>query len=225
MTFLSTEFGVGQPPLSPSPSAQPGDRLDKGYDYVALGHSCGATLWMQLVSSIGASLPPTVRRPVAAGLAAGIYDLPAFLHAHAEVPAYGEIVRGAFGGEEWARREASPVCVGEYGPEGWPEGWLCVLGHSGEDELLEVGQVMAMAGKLGLDGWVAEDWKAYGGKGPEEVEKPKGGEGVSEEERDVDESERKVVLWRMKGGHDDLWRDGVQLTGMMKFLVERIFDG
>ncbi|KAK7535818.1 Alpha/Beta hydrolase protein [Phyllosticta citribraziliensis] len=83
--------------------------------FVLLGHSCGATLALQVLPHLeeAGALPRAV-----AGIS-GIYDVPRFAANHGDVPVYAEILAGAFGGDggsvddamraAWA--EASPVRV------------------------------------------------------------------------------------------------------------------
>ncbi|KAK8156159.1 Alpha/Beta hydrolase protein [Phyllosticta citrichinensis] len=83
--------------------------------FVLLGHSCGATLALQVLPQLAEeqALPRAV-----AGIS-GIYDVPRFAANHGDVPVYAEILAGAFGGDgdsvddamraAWA--EASPVRV------------------------------------------------------------------------------------------------------------------
>lgn len=165
--------------------------------WIGVGHSCGATLLLQL------SLVCKEEKGVRLGarglvLLAGIYDVPVFLEEHAppKCPAniaaiYKDIVVGAFGEDERVWEEMSPVGVGKR--ELW--GRRVVLGYSAEDELVEAKQREVMLGRYVDEGWV----------------------------RDGDGKTEKVVEVRdLKMGHDEVWEDGVQIADLIAEMVAKM---
>lgn len=163
--------------------------------WIGVGHSCGATLLLQLVASIGVPLAP-LPAPRALVLLEGIYDLPLLLRNHAPPacpPAIADIYRdfvcGAFG-DEAGYAGASPV-AGTYVAETWERGGLVVLAHSAEDELVEEEQRAVMARRLEEEGWTLEE-----GSG-----------------------KRTVELRDLKGGHDEIWEDGSQIAELIAEVV------
>ncbi|KAF2145387.1 uncharacterized protein K452DRAFT_348969 [Aplosporella prunicola CBS 121167] len=119
--------------------------------FVLVGHSCGATLGAQVVfDDEEEEEGDEVGRPVALVGVAGIYDLLGLVHRHEGVPAYREFVEAAFGAEEGAWREASPV---EMAGTGSPLR-VVVLAHKlqgGHDELWERGVEVARAVGVALE--------------------------------------------------------------------------
>lgn len=121
------------------------DRQSGAWSYVLVGHSCGATLALQ--AAIKLKLPP-----VAVAGIAGIYDIPTFAQNHVDVPVYGEILAGAFGGgpidqsmkKRW--EEASPAHAVKQHDSGWGLRRL-VLAQSRADELVEWEQTELMRGQ------------------------------------------------------------------------------
>lgn len=112
--------------------------LHRQYDlsagYVLIGHSCGATIGMQLCLGAPDELPsPTV----VVGLC-GIYDIAALVKAHADQPVYTEFVISAFGDDRHDWLLASPARAR------WEEhnmrGKKFIIAHSVDDELVERAQ-------------------------------------------------------------------------------------
>ena len=180
--------------------------------WVGAGHSCGATLLLQLVAGIG--LAPEEARQVGRGpeglvLLCGIYNIPLLLRNH-DPPAcpkhiseiYYEFVAGAFGENRDSYRHVSPV-AGKYDAEQWREGKLMVLAHSYEDELIERQQRDVMCVALDREGWgiVMEE-----------------GDG----EADVREGSRVLEVRDLKGGHDWIWEDGEQVAKLLADVVGRL---
>ncbi|KAF2842496.1 alpha/beta-hydrolase [Patellaria atrata CBS 101060] len=173
-----------------------------GWGWVVVGHSCGAMMGLQLLHQLR-DIDLGIERDmdgVAGGLSMplgvvgleGIYDLEAFVRNHEE-KVYREIVTNAFGDEEgW--REASPAVMGGFGREIWREGRVVVLGHSGEDELVEREQVERMVGRL-----VGEEW---------------------EEER----GERRLLVVKLWGKHDEIWEEGTQVADAIGAAVLDLAD-
>lgn len=187
--------------------------------WVAVGHSCGATLALQLCmdrawTAAGHPLDAEAAAAAAAAAAAegeraaappvavvgleGLYDLPLLARNHEGEPVYGEILRGAFGGDEGVWRAASPVS-GRF-ESSWPRGRVVVLGQSVEDELVEWEQVEVMAGLLRGQGWMER----------EEGE----GEGRPAKE---------LVVMGLKGSHDGIWEEGAQLARAIEVAVAGLF--
>jgi kynurenine formamidase len=192
--------------------------------WIGAGHSCGATLLLQLAAGIGLDVPnanadanananalPPATGPEALVLTAGIYNVPLLLanHAPPACPAeiariYADIVTGAFGADSAAYRAVSPV-AGAYGPAAWPEGRLVVLAHSYEDELVERAQRDVMCVVLDRQGWAivmeeGDDEGVLGTRG------------------------RVLEVRDLKGVHDFVWRDGEQLARLLADAVLRLVE-
>ena len=166
------------------------------HPWLAVGHSCGATLLLQAMQSL-MSDPPSRQPyetshawppPSALLLCAGIYSLPRLVAAH---PDYVAMVENAFGPdrERWQRASpaAAPNC-GAWAGRSTPTVLLC---HSDDDELVDWGQLQAMADCLGEHGWAvrASDW-----------------EGCPPDGRST--AAGTLVLLKLAGQHDDAWRTG-----------------
>ncbi|OCK85923.1 alpha/beta-hydrolase [Lepidopterella palustris CBS 459.81] len=169
----------------------------RGYEWVGVGHSCGATMLLQLVTSMGQANILSVCRPVALILLAGIYDLPVFLQNHSAPKVstetqrvYTEIIEGAFGTDKRRWLSASPV-AGDYSPETWSKGRMVVLAHSKEDELVEEEQVNRLVEVLERQGW-----------------------GVG----------RQLLERELKGGHDFVWEDGEQVAALIEQVTLMLFE-
>ena len=123
-----------------------------GEQYVLVGHSCGATLAMQIVmglwteqkTSVGESTD--LKMPLAVVGVEGIYDLNLLAINHKDVPMYREFIERAFGRDEEDWRKASPVS-GEF-KNSWQNARVVVLAWSAEDELVEGMQRSAMVQAL-----------------------------------------------------------------------------
>ncbi|KAF2729766.1 hypothetical protein EJ04DRAFT_397758, partial [Polyplosphaeria fusca] len=174
---------------------------EQAFQWVGIGHSCGATLLCQVVSGLGLPSPTIIPKPVALILLAGIFDLGLMWTNHrppgtpAEVAdIYTALLTGAFGHEHEVWDAVSPV-RGKYNEQVWAEGrevWVC---HSDEDELVEGQQGEAMVARMVECGWHVE------------------GEG--------DET-RVLVRRRLKGAHDDVWEGGTQIAALIGDVVERL---
>jgi len=162
-------------------------------DYILVGHSCGATLALQVAMSRHWSSIPSMRLFPPIGIVAleGLYDMPALVKYHGDMPAYEAFVTKAFGpeyvndqGEKidvW--RSISPT-AGNY-DESWKEGRLVLLAHSHEDELVEWEQVELMRDLFVRQGWRVD------------------GEGEGKQGRDLH-------MLELKGKHDQVWEEGVE---------------
>ena len=111
---LRVEYGVGGRMVeSESAAAEDGQGYD-GYDWIAVGHSCGATMLFQLAMGLMAGEDGRdpfglgVAKPVALVGLAGIYDLPLLVRSH-EDPYYRAFVGSAFGADEAVWAAVSPV--------------------------------------------------------------------------------------------------------------------
>ncbi|RMZ69064.1 alpha beta-hydrolase [Pyrenophora seminiperda CCB06] len=182
--------------------------------WIGVGHSCGATLLMQLVSGIGLDKTidmPTIVGPEALILLEGIYNIPLMLQNHSPPVCpepistiYKTLVKGAFGDDdEHVYMKVSPV-AGKYNAQQWPEGRLLVICHSYEDELVERAQRDVMCVALDREGWsiVME---------------------VGDEEDEVRAEGRRVLNVRdLRGTHDWVWEDGKQIATLIAEVVGRL---
>ncbi|KAF2234664.1 alpha/beta-hydrolase [Viridothelium virens] len=201
LRWLKTEWGV----------------RDGGY--VLVGHSCGGTMAMQIMTSEGRKWKtreqvkalsgekgeegkdtpmPRVVMPVEA-----ITDLPKLVANHAEQNMYEDFVVGAFSKEREVWEEASPT-KGTYRGEKWRDASLVILAHSKEDELVEWEQC-----DLLLDVLKAQGWKEKG----------------SQIEADGKVSkEPGVRVLELRGKHDEIWEDGRELSRAINIAVERVME-
>ncbi|KAL6708495.1 hypothetical protein ACN47E_002758 [Coniothyrium glycines] len=177
--------------------------------WIGAGHSCGATMLLQLVAGLGLARAVSPG-PDALLLLEGIYNFPLLLKNH-QPPScpehvsriYADFIAGAFGSDPAAYLAVSPV-AGRYGREVWPEGRLVVVCHSYEDELVERGQRDVLCVALDREGWsiVME-------------------EGDEEDEVRA-EGSRVLNVRDLKGGHDWIWEDGVQIAKLIAEIVQRV---
>jgi len=132
-------------------------------NYILAGHSCGATLSLQVAMS-QATRPPLPHSgsgnkdngtkpypPLAIVGIEGIYDLPALVAYHTAHPIYETFAIGAFGPDREVWKDVSPT-NGRFN-ESWSGGRLVLLGHSREDELVEWEQVELMEASLRKQGF------------------------------------------------------------------------
>ncbi|KAL4914177.1 hypothetical protein BDW62DRAFT_220271 [Aspergillus aurantiobrunneus] len=170
-----------------------------GNRYILMGHSCGATLAFQAVmgclSAVQRYECGGYESPVAILGMAGIYDLRLLRDSHRDVSAYQEFIEGAFGGEEGVWDAASPGVVGGgEGVEGWKEGRVVVLAHSGGDTLCDVAQ------SDGMKRFLSEWEKAVSGS--------RGG--------------REVHFLSIQGEHDEAWEKGGELARGILFTLSKL---
>ncbi|KAL1633690.1 Kynurenine formamidase [Diplodia intermedia] len=194
LRWLRSEYGVGGESGPDGPPAR---------DWVAVGHSCGATLACQLVADgwLDGSEFDMVRAPVGVAGLCGLYNLPLLAENHADCPAYEEFLQAAFGGDESVWLRASPtVLAAKMGEERWKKGRCVVLASSAEDELVEGMQRDVMARALEERGWV----RSADGVGPDG---------------------RELVLLDVEGRHDDAWREGRGVARAIEVLIGRLFGG
>jgi kynurenine formamidase len=155
-----------------------------GNNYIIVGHSCGATLACQavvkdVVYSINSKIWEGVK--LLKGLIGleGIYDIPALVKAHKDIPIYQECIERAFGLDKEISCLVSPT-AGQF-QKTWTECVLAIIAHSDEDDLVEKNQADLM--KKVLEQWAGED--GIGGR-----------KGVL------------LVDQEIKGKHDDIWKGG-----------------
>lgn len=169
------------------------EKYSFGNRYVLIGHSCGATLALQVAMKRfwGSQYDPTaalelnVEPPLAVLGISGIYDIPGLVEDNAAQPAYRDLVVNAMGSDRKVWKEASPV-NGDY-EDGWQDGKLAVLVHSEDDELVAMKQPETM-------------WKVLGEQGFSEKA---GGEKT-----------RKFI--KVQGvKHDEIWEDGRALADVI----------
>jgi kynurenine formamidase len=167
--------------------------------WIGVGHSCGATLLSQYVASIGLNHPCSTH-PKGLILLEGIYSIPLFLENH-QPPAcpenisriYEEIIQGAFG--DASNIDAVSPVSGSYTESTWPGARLVILGHSAEDELVEIAQRDVMLAKLKQDGW-ADEYKSPRSKAAE--------------------------IRNLTNGHDEIWQDGSQIAEMINEMIDTL---
>lgn len=169
------------------------EKYSFGNRYVLIGHSCGATLALQVAMKRfwGSQYDPTaalelnVEPPLAIVGVSGIYDIPGLVDDNAAQPAYRDLVVNATGSDRKVWQDASPV-NGDY-EDGWQDGKLAVLVHSEDDELVAMKQPQTM-------------WEALGQQGF--------GESAGSEKT------RKFV--KVQGvKHDEIWEDGSALADVI----------
>ena len=149
--------------------------------YVLVGHSCGATLALQvavkrywgLQYESTYALEHNVKPPVAIVGLEGIYDVQAFDRNHRDQPIYKDFLDNAFGSADWG--VISPTS-GRFG-DSWPDGKLVVIAHSSADELVEPEQAKLIQACLAAQGWQESD-------------------------------QRRVKFVELNSGHDEVWQTG-----------------
>lgn len=177
-----------------------------GSRYLLVGHSCGATLALQVAmkqdwggaTSTGSEKPVA---PVAVLGVEGLYDLPALVSYHADISAYREFVTTAFGPDSEVWAAVSPAVSAEgLSQAHWPEGRLVVIAHSHEDELVEWEQVERMQQALKTQGFRS------------------GAAGEASATRDC----RQVGLLELHGGHDQVWEEGTELARAVEWTLQEL---
>ena len=180
-----------------------------GNRYVLVGHSCGATLAFQAISKLDCQtemMPQTIPRPIAIVGVAGIYSLRLLRDTHAQsqfAHVYQRFITDAFGTSDENKWDAlSPVNIlanGVVDPTSTGTGSnsrrrprLIVLAHSTGDELVDIPQVDVMKSAITTSGWM---------------------------ERERGEL---MVLDDLQDTHDDIWRRGVELAGVISRTVDRV---
>ena len=129
-----------------------------GSSYILLGHSCGATLAFQALMDPARWDPKhpaeiNIAKPLALISLNGIHDLPRLIKApgtsHANlVPVYGAFTRGAFGDDETAWIDVSPISFQDLAREWGVRDAKVVLVQSKEDSLVPYHQLEDMMNML-----------------------------------------------------------------------------
>ncbi|EMD00813.1 hypothetical protein BAUCODRAFT_29193 [Baudoinia panamericana UAMH 10762] len=167
--------------------------------YVLVGHSCGATLALQVAMKRywGAQYESTfalelnVVPPVAILGVEGVYDLPALVSDHSDQLIYRDFVKNAFGSDEATWAAASPARYVDF-EDSWPDGRLVVLAHSLEDELVEFEQPDLQRHLLERQGWSTEP------------------------------GDRQLRVVDLHGTHDGVWQDGTELARAIETTVQSV---
>ncbi|TKA28682.1 hypothetical protein B0A50_03009 [Salinomyces thailandicus] len=174
------------------------DTFHFSHEYLLVGHSCGATLALQVAMSRNwaahrestQASQPNVVPPVAILGVEGLYDLPALVENHSDQPVYKDFVANAFGPDEAQWAATSPTS-GDY-EASWPTGKLVVLAHSREDELVEWDQVDRMHRALRTQGF------------------------------DEAQGDQRLKLVELSGKHDQVWQEGRELARAIQETVQVI---
>ncbi len=176
--------------------------------YLLVGHSCGATMAMQVAMGLrwtaaGPVVPGSSGEGDVEGLAAdvippmailgidGIYDIKLLRDTNRQELMYQNFLVAALGSneEEWV--DSSPARWRRYA-ESWREGRLVILAHSHEDELVDWGQVEAME-RCWREGQLRDKDCQSAGEGTR----------VPVEMR----------LVEIQGKHAEIWQKGVGMAG------------
>ncbi|KAI0525673.1 alpha/beta-hydrolase [Xylaria bambusicola] len=163
-----------------------------GGDYVLVGHSAGAALAFQLLTTSSPSATAT-EHPVPPAAIVGFEGLYDFTAVDARYGgAYATFLRGAFGDDPENWDAAAPIkFTGNYA-ENWPGGKFILLGWSPDDTLVDEPEADNMARRLrDVDGFVNE------GQGGELGEKTL------------------LLLKDVRGDHDEIWRSGEHVSRMV----------
>jgi kynurenine formamidase len=135
LAFLRREYRVGE--------------AEGETPYVLYGHSCGATLALQTVMGIECG-PNKDEVPVPSAIVGlqGIYDLVGLNQRFNG--AYREMIAGAFGDDEEAWKQVSPVRFTGKFSETWSESnkGLFMLAYSRADEWIDEAEIDAMEARL-----------------------------------------------------------------------------
>lgn len=172
------------------------DRAKFGSRYMLVGHSCGATLALQVAmdhqrwAKAPARKTMKVEKPQYLLGLNGLYDLPGLVHAPGTkhehlIPIYQAFIELAFGGDETSWREASPNNIQDWSSE-WPDGIEIILGQSKEDTLVPYKQTGDMLKIL----------RATGPKGPRALET------------------------ELVGDHNVIWQTGSELANVIESIIQ-----
>jgi kynurenine formamidase len=192
------------------------DKKEKGWDWIAVGHSCGATLAMQICMSYsqpwssGALGAWAGTSPVAVVGLEGIYDLPLLNQTHIDQPVYASFLTNAFGSDEKVWRNVSPV-EGDY-KRAYNKGGmkLVLLAHSDDDELVEWEQTHALRKCLVNQGWKFSDSDDRDSNGSDAANKLK--------------YEEEVRILKLSGSHDEVWSKGDGVRTAIAVAVRKLFS-
>ncbi|KAF2223035.1 hypothetical protein BDZ85DRAFT_120692 [Elsinoe ampelina] len=190
-------------------------------NYILAGHSCGATLALQVVTSrtwtpTGPSRTPSTPStplpipPISVLGLEGIYDLPALIAHNATIPIYEEFTLGAFGPRHQPPTPGlQPVDVwtavsptsGDYSPTTWPEGRYVLIAHSRDDEQVEWEQVDLIERTFksrGYGQWVEKKGNYSGRMG-----------------------DRRFETMELTGKHHEVWEEGREVKRAIERAVLR----
>lgn len=138
LAFLAGKFGIGD-----GEGEEP---------YVLYGHSCGATLALQVVMGLEGGAVPVPMPAAVVGLQ-GMYDL-AGLNARFG-GAYAEMIAGAFGDDEEVWVEVSPARFKGVFGETWDAfrkgKGVVMLAYSRQDEWIDMAEIDAMERRLRVE--------------------------------------------------------------------------
>jgi kynurenine formamidase len=203
------------------------EKKNAGYNWIAVGHSCGATLSFQAcmadaetwsshssssTSSLSSPSPSRIKPPIAVVGLEGIYSLPLLSKNYASEPFYDFFITSAFGPDKDTWRDVSPVS-GQYQSAYLADGLdIVVLGHSSEDELVDWEQVGLMRMILGKQGWEISDDEGVGH-----------GRERTEDKIVTVKRRRELVILKLKGRHDAVWKEGTGVRTCIEVAVKKIF--
>jgi hypothetical protein len=174
-----------------------------GSNYVLIGHSCGATIALQLLmgSELSTTEPPKTPNdfnddaldlPRAILGVCGIYDLRSLVENHSTISIYREFVVDAFGQNEDFWDFVSPARYEKF-LDAWQEGKLMMLVSSRGDELIEDAQIDSMSERL-------QAWQSLN-------------------------SHTLVVMKNeLQQGHDDIWGNGIELANVVALSLQKLMD-
>ncbi|KAF2199019.1 alpha/beta-hydrolase [Delitschia confertaspora ATCC 74209] len=234
MEWLRVNYRVGQRfkyfyDFDKDMAAMRAEEDSKSYGWIGIGHSCGATLWLQYISKIPFLIGCTpilgLRTLI---LLEGIYDFPGLLEYHSPpqcppevAKIYKDFIGGTFGLDPAYWRLPSPA----HAPYGFGEesmGESMVLCHSDEDELVEWGQVESLVRRLRDC-----EWRVRGSEwdGVEVDEGLQGDLERGEGDSRRGHPRREMFIKKLKGEHDWIWEEGTQIAKLIEEAVERVFRG
>jgi kynurenine formamidase len=132
------------------------EKYEFGGNYVLVGHSCGATIALQVAMDhkrwVDECWNLKVAKPKAIIGLNGLYDMPKLIHEPGEkhqklAPVYTAFTKLAFGLEEKVWHNISPSSVDDWAKE-WKEGKEIILAQSLEDSLVPYSQTEDMLKQL-----------------------------------------------------------------------------
>jgi kynurenine formamidase len=204
MKWLRAEYNVG--------ALDESGKNEKGWDWVVVGHSCGATMAFQLCMSYSKPWGDSEdgswdgKPPVAVIGLEGIYDLPLLNQTHIDQPFYAEFITSAFGSSQKTWKEVSPI-GGDFSSAFQTGGMkVVVLGHSAEDELVEYEQAETMWRCLEDQGWSV----------------PGTCDGRNGSAKDYD-SGKQLTRLDLKGTHDEVWSEGTGVRTSIEVAIRSLF--